>query len=106
MTNYSLCNVFLWNKKVGTAAWDHERKNAFFEYDPKFKKLGLELAPLMMPLQGQNIYNFPYLSEETYQGLPGLLADSLPDYFGNQVINAYLLSHGRPENSFNAIEKL
>ena len=45
MTNYSLCNVFLWNKKVGTAAWDHERKNAFFEYDPKFKKLGLELAP-------------------------------------------------------------
>ena len=106
MTNYSLCNVFLWNKKVGTAAWDHERKNAFFEYDPKFKKLGLELAPLMMPLHGQNIYNFPYLSEETYQGLPGLLADSLPDYFGNQVINAYLLSHGRPENSFNAIEKL
>ncbi len=106
MTNYSLCNVFIWGKKVGAAAWDHEHKVAFFEYDPKFKKSGLELAPLMMPLRGQDIYSFPYLSEETYQGLPGLLADSLPDYFGNQIINAYLLSHGREENSFNAIEKL
>lgn len=104
--NYALCNVFLWGKKVGTAAWDQEKKIALFEYDPRFKKMGLELAPLMMPLQGPSIYQFPYLSEETFQGLPGLLADSLPDYFGNQVINAYLLSHGRPENSFNAIEKL
>ena len=102
----SLCKVLLWGKTVGIAAWDAMRKTAFFEYDPKFRKLGLELAPLMMPLQGQDIYSFPYLSEETYQGLPGLLADSLPDYFGNQVINAYLLSHGRRENSFNAIEKL
>lgn len=106
MKNYSLCNVYLWGMKVGTAAWDHERESAFFEYELKFKKTGLELAPLMMPLQGQSIYNFPYLSEETYQGLPGLLADSLPDYFGNQVINAYLLSRKRPENSFNAVEKL
>ncbi len=106
MTNYSLCNVFIFGKKVGTTAWDHERQIAFFEYDPKFKKLGLELAPLMMPLRGQSIYSFPYLSEETYQGLPGMLADSLPDYFGNQIINAYLRSRGREENSFNAVEKL
>ncbi len=106
MTNYSLCNISLWGKKVGTAAWDKERQVAFFEYDPKFKKSGLELSPLMMPLQGQNIYSFPNLSEETFQGLPGLLADSLPDYFGNQVINAYLTAHGRKENSFNAVEKL
>ncbi len=106
MKNYSLCNVSIWGKAVGTVAWDSERKLGFFEYDPKFKKMGIELAPLMMPLQGQNIYSFPNLSEETYQGLPGLLADSLPDYFGNQVINVYLHANGRPENSFNAVEKL
>lgn len=48
MKNYSLCNVYLWGMKVGTAAWDHERKSAFFEYELKFKKTGLELAPLMI----------------------------------------------------------
>ena len=106
MKDYSVCNVFLWGQKMGAAAWDDSRKTVFFEYDPQFKKSGLEAAPLMMPLQGRQIYSFPTLSEETFQGLPGMLADSLPDYFGNQIINSYLRAHGRAENSFNAVEKL
>lgn len=106
MSITTLCNVFLWSSHVGTVGWDTALHVAFFEYDAKFKKQNLELAPLMMPVAGQQIYSFPGLSEETYQGMPGLLADSLPDYFGNQVINTYLLAHGRAENSFNPVEKL
>ena len=106
MSITTLCNVFLWGSLVGTVGWDTALHVAFFEYDAKFKKQNLELAPLMMPIAGQQIYSFPGLSEETYQGMPGLLADSLPDYFGNQVINTYLLAHGRAENSFDPVEKL
>jgi len=106
MSITTLCNVFIWDSLVGTVGWDSALGVAFFEYDAKFKKQNLELAPLMMPIAGQQIYSFPNLSEETYQGLPGLLADSLPDYFGNAVINAFLRSQGRAENSFDPVEKL
>ena len=106
MSITTLCNVFIWDSLVGTVGWDSALHFAFFEYDAKFKKQNLELAPLMMPLAGQRVYSFPNLSEETYQGLPGLLADSLPDYFGNTVINAFLRARGRAENSFDPVEKL
>jgi len=106
MSITSLCNVFLWDSFVGSAGWDARQRVAFFEYDGKFQSRKLELAPLMMPLAGTKVYSYPQLSEETFQGLPGLLADSLPDYFGNQVINAFLRAHGRSENSFNPVEKL
>jgi len=106
MSITTLANVFIWDTLVGTVGWDSALHVAFFEYDDKFKKQNLELAPLMMPISGQQIYSFPGLSEETFQGLPGLLADSLPDYFGNAVINAFLRAQGRPENSFDPVEKL
>ena len=106
MSITTLCNVFIWDSLVGTVGWDSELHLAFFEYDAKFKKQNLELAPLTMPVSGQQVYSFPGLSEETYQGLPGLLADSLPDYFGNAVIYAFLRSRGRAENSFDPVEKL
>ena len=98
MSITTLANVFIWDTPVGTVGWDSALHVAFFEYDDKFKKQNLELAPLMIPISGQQIYSFPGLSEETFQGLPGLLADSLPDYFGNAVINAFLRTQGRPEN--------
>ena len=106
MSITTLANVFIWGSPVGTVGWDPALHVAFFEYDAKFKKRGPELAPLTMPVAGRRIYSFPGLSEETFQGLPGLLADSLPDYFGNGVINAYLRAQGRPENSFDPVEKL
>ena len=106
MSITTLANVFIWDTPVGTVGWDSALHVAFFEYDDKIKKQNLELAPLMMPISGQQIYSFSGLSEETFQGLPGLLADSLPDYFGNAVINAFLRAQGRPENSFDPVEKL
>lgn len=102
----TLANVFIWDSFVGTVAWAADMHVAFFEYSVNIKKQNLELSPLMMPLAGRQVYSFPALSEETYQGLPGLLAESLPDYFGNAVINAYLRAHRRRENSFDPVEKL
>ena len=102
----TLANVFIWDSFVGTVAWASDMHVAFFEYSDNIKKQNLELSPLMMPLAGRQVYSFPTLSEETYQGLPGLLADSLPDYFGTAVINAYLRARGRRENSFDPVEKL
>ena len=87
MSITTLCNVFIWDSLVGTVGWDPELHLAFFEYDAKFKKQNLELAPLTMPVSGQQVYSFPGLSEETYQGLPGLLADSLPDRWGNLLFD-------------------
>ena len=102
----TLANVFIWDSFVGTVAWASDMHVAFFEYSDNIKKQNLELAPLMMPISRQQIYSFSGLSEETFQGLPGLLADSLPDYFGNAVINAFLRAQGRPENSFDPVALL
>ena len=78
---------------------------AVFQYDPAFVRSGIQLAPLMMPLR-ELPYEFPALSRETFKGLPGLLADSLPDKFGNAVIDTWLASQGRSAASFNSVERL
>jgi serine/threonine-protein kinase HipA len=83
---------------------DGER-TALFEYDSAFVHSGIEVAPMMMPLSNR-LYRFPQLPPETFHGLPGLLADSLPDRFGNLLIDAWLASQGRPSHSFNAVERL
>ena len=79
-----------------------------FEYDRDFLQLGIDLAPLYMSLydaqQGDGLYSFPNLNRETYKGLPGLLADSLPDKFGNSVINSWLARNGRDAASFSPVE--
>ncbi len=106
MKETTVAEVLLWDRLLGAVAWDAQNRVAHFEYDRKFRSGGCEVAPLMMPLKGQDIYSFGHLSEETYQGLPGMLADALPDYFGNQVINAYLRAEGRADNSMNPIERL
>ncbi len=101
-----VAEVLLWDRLVGAVAWDERNHVGHFEYDNRFRLSGFEVSPLMMPLRGQDIYTFRQLSEETYQGLPGMLADALPDYFGNQVINAYLRASKRKENSMNPVERL
>jgi serine/threonine-protein kinase HipA len=78
---------------------------ATFEYDSAFVGSGIEVSPLMMPLSGR-LYRFPALSLETFHGLPGLLADSLPDRFGHALIDAWLARQGRSAESFNAVERL
>ncbi|MDE2232409.1 MAG: type II toxin-antitoxin system HipA family toxin [Candidatus Omnitrophica bacterium] len=97
--------IRLWQQTVGAVAWNKQRGLAGFEYDPAFVKKGLELAPLMMPL-GKNIYTFSGLKEATFHGLPGMLADALPDRFGNRLIELWLAQHGRTLDTFNPVERL
>jgi serine/threonine-protein kinase HipA len=105
--------VKIWGQTVGAVAWDESQGLASFEYETKFKSKNIDLAPIKMPIKSnQNIFSFPELrpsknSEyDTFKGLPGLLADVLPDKYGNQLINIWLAQNGRPENSMNPIEQL
>ena len=96
--------VTLWGTRVGTVSIQEGARAARFEYDGAFLASGIELAPLTMPLS-RRIYEFPNLSEGSFHGLPGLLSDSLPDKFGNAVIDAWLASQGRTEG-LNPVERL
>src|SRR5271168_2894157 len=98
----NVATVTLWGSTIGAVSWDEDRGYSSFQYQPKFARSGIQVAPLMMPL-ANTIYSFPALSKETFQGLPGLLADSLPDRFGNAVINAWLAQKGRPANSMDPV---
>ena len=97
--------VRLWGTKIGTVAFDEENELGSFEYDPGFLPSGIEVAPIAMPLS-RRVYTFPELARQSFHGLPGLLADSLPDKFGNAVIDAWLRSQGRSPESFNPVERL
>ncbi len=97
--------VNLWGRTIGAVSLDDDAASATFEYDAAFTRSGIEVAPLMMPLS-RSLYSFPSLQSETFHGLPGLLADSLPDRFGNALIDAWLARSGRMPESFNAVERL
>lgn len=98
--------VYIWGKRAGAVAWDAERGLASFEYDPDFNLDKWNLSPLKMPRKGI-IYSFPQFREnETFKGLPGLLADSLPDRYGADLINVWLARQGRPADSLNPVELL
>lgn len=101
----TLAEVKLWGRTIGAVVMEEGGDVAAFEYAPEFIGSGIELAPLTMPL-AKGVYRFPELARETFHGLPGLLADSLPDKFGNALINAWLASQGRAADSFNAVERL
>lgn len=97
--------VRLWGRTIGAAVKPPGQVAASFEYDADFQRSGIELSPLHMPL-GPTIYQFPALPQAAFKGLPGLLADSLPDRFGNDVIDAWLSRTGRDPASFGALERL
>ena len=101
----SIAKVRLWGTTIGAAVLEDGQRTASFQYDPAFTESGIEVAPLMMPLSNK-IYSFPELSQNSFHGLPGLLADSLPDKFGNALINAWLARQGREPESFNSVERL
>jgi serine/threonine-protein kinase HipA len=101
----SIAEVRLWGSLIGAVAYEDGDTGARFQYSPAFIDSGIEVAPLMMPL-GPSVFRFPELSWRSFHGLPGLLADSLPDTFGNAVINAWLASTGRPNDSLNPVERL
>ena len=101
--------VKIWGETIGAVAWDENSGIASFEYEPKFIAQQIDLAPLKMPINNavNRIFSFPELrNTKTFKGLPGLLADVLPDDYGNQLINTWLVQNGRPENSMNPVEML
>lgn len=101
----TLAEVRLWGRTIGAVSLAEDEDVASFQYDPAFINSGIQLSPLVMPL-APRVYRFPELDRSTFHGLPGLLADSLPDKFGNALINAWLASQGRSPASFNAVERL
>jgi len=102
--------VKLWGDVVGAVSWLDDRAHAVFEFEPAFLKKNLDISPIHMgrtaATQGDGIFAFPSLNKDTFQGLPGLLADALPDKFGNRIIDAWLARNGRDVRSFSPVERL
>jgi len=101
--------INIWKHRAGAIAWDDSTGVGSFEFEPSFLKNNLDLAPLKMPvnISSGRIFSFPELrTNNSFRGLPGLLADMLPDRYGNALINAWLARHGRPQNSMNPVEIL
>jgi len=101
----TLARIVIWGTQIGAVVLPEDSKVASFEYDPGFLGSAIELSPLTMPL-GRRVYSFPTLPQASFHGLPGLLADSLPDRFGNALIDTWLAAQGRLPESFNAVERL
>lgn len=100
-----VAEVWLWGRQIGAVLWNDSAELATFEYTSEFQQSGIEVAPLTMPLGGMQ-YQFPELDRRTFQGLPGMLADSLPDRWGNQLIDAWLAETGRSRATFSPVERL
>ena len=90
---------------VGAVSFDPEKGLGSFEYEPGFVKKGVELSPIKMPLSNR-IYRFPELDFNTFKGLPGLIADSLPDDFGDAVLNAWVAGQGRSTSDITPLQRL
>jgi serine/threonine-protein kinase HipA len=101
----TLAEVQLWGRTIGAVSLEDGNNFAAFQYDPAFAQSGIEVSPITTPLGGR-VYVFSDLPQKTFHGLPGLLADSLPDKFGNALIDAWLATQGRSPDSFNAVERL
>jgi len=97
--------VNLWGRTIGAVTVAEPGAAAAFEYDDGFLASGVEPAPFTMPL-ARRVYSFPALPDATFRGLPGMLADALPDKFGNTLIDTWLAGRGRRPESFDAVERL
>ncbi|MFN7093693.1 MAG: HipA N-terminal domain-containing protein, partial [Allorhizobium sp.] len=97
--------VRLWGRDIGAVSWLDDRAVGVFQYMPDFVQSSFELAPILMPRR-PDPYEFPGLPREAFKGLPGMLADCLPDKFGNALIDAWIVAQGRSTGSFNPVERL
>lgn len=100
----NLAKVHIWGEYAGAVLWDDSRDLASFEFDPEFRRKGWNLSPLMMPLSHTGVHSFPGLSRDTFMGLPGLLADALPDSYGKALLDRWLNAQGR--TFANPVERL
>lgn len=97
--------VVVWGRRIGAVAWDERAAVARFQYVPQFAGSGIQIAPLTMPLRTEP-YAFPALARETFHGLPGLLADALPDRYGTDLVDEWLARKGRLPGSLDPVERL
>lgn len=97
--------ITLWGATIGAVSWNKDLNIGEFQYTRNFSQSGVEPAPVMMPV-GRQVYSFPGLGKEAFKGLPGMLADSLPDKFGNLLIDKWLAEQGRSVKDFNPVERL
>lgn len=101
-----IARIYLWDVYVGALNWNPQTQTGEFEYTPEFVRTGLEISPIHMPLRADYTYVFQGLERDTFKGLPAVLADSLPDDFGNALIDAWLAQHGRDKATFTPVERL
>ncbi len=100
----TIARVNLWGRQIGAVYWDSDRELGVFQYTDDFADSGIKISPITMP--PSNVpYSFPAIAE-SFKGLPGLLADCLPDKFGHRVIDAWLATQGRLPGSMNPVERL
>jgi len=92
----NVLKVTLWGEDIAAVSWNVEKEIAEIEFFDSFTRRGLDIAPLTMPLndivRGEQVFSFPTHKNKTFKGLPGLLADSLPDDYGNSVIDEWFAS--------------
>lgn len=102
----NLAQVMLWGTRIGVVTLEDDQSYALFEYEPEFAASGIEVSPLVMPLSDDRPHRFADLAPESFNGLPGLLSDSLPDRYGHALIDAWLAGQEREAGSANAVERL
>ena len=95
----------MWGRRIGAVSWDAARGLGVFQYAPRFVSAGIEISPIAMPVT-EAPYTFPGLPREAFKGLPGLLADALPDRYGNALIDIWLAETGRTIEEFNPVDRL
>lgn len=100
----NLAKVYIWGEYAGAVLWNENTATATFEYEPSFVNKGWDLSPLMMPINENRAHSFRDLSKDTFMGLPGLLADALPDSYGKALLDRWLVSLGR--TFANPVERL
>ncbi|MBR6446184.1 MAG: type II toxin-antitoxin system HipA family toxin [Prevotella sp.] len=100
----TLAYVNIWGHRAGVVMWNENTQSAIFEYEPAFERLGLNLSPILMPLNPHATHQFTSISKETFMGLPGLLADALPDAYGKALLDRWLATIGR--TFANPVERL
>ncbi|MBO7515381.1 MAG: HipA N-terminal domain-containing protein, partial [Lachnospiraceae bacterium] len=97
--------VYLWGTRIGTVAQEDNEHPAVFTFERDFLRSDIEVSPIWMPLSAQN-YSFPGLNRETFRGLPGMLADSLPDRYGSRLLEEAFAKRGRDASTILAVERL